>query len=183
VGFPDAFVFIGNGYLGIFPMAFLIFAAAVAVFAIILNKTRFGRGVFMLGANPVAARFSGLNIPSIQTKVYIMNGLLAGVSAMIMISRSNSAKSGYGSSYLLQSILIVLLGGTNPAGGFGSILGVIMAIFIVQFLGSGFNILGFSPFVQDVIRGTILLLVMVINFYSGRRAQRIKTSAPEPTHE
>lgn len=174
VGFPLPFQFLGNGSIGPVPMAFVIFAISVVVFAIILNKTRFGKSIKMIGANPIAARFAGLNISKVLLKVYIMNGILAGISAMIMISRSNSAKSGYGSSYLLQSILIVVLGGTNPAGGFGSVSGVIMAIFILQFLGSGLNNLGFSPFAQEIIRGGMLLLVMVINFYTSRHAARKK---------
>lgn len=170
VGFPEPFQFLGNGSIGPVPMAFVIFAVTVVVFAIMLNRTQLGQSIKMIGANPIAARFAGLNIPLVLMKVYIMNGILAGISAMIMISRSNSAKSGYGSSYLLQSILIVVLGGTNPAGGFGSVSGVIMAIFILQFLGSGLNNLGFSPFAQEIIRGGMLLLVMVINFYTSRRA-------------
>jgi simple sugar transport system permease protein len=96
VGFPEPFQFLGNGSIGPVPMAFVIFAVTVVFFALMLNRTQLGQNIKMIGANPIAARFAGLNIPLVLMKVYIMNGILAGISAMIMISRSNSAKSGYG---------------------------------------------------------------------------------------
>ncbi len=172
VGFPERFAFLGNGSLSIFPMPFVIFAVAVAVFALAINKTRFGRTVRMIGANPVAARFSGLDIPGTLTRVYVCSGLLSGISSVIMMSRSNSAKSGYGSSYVLLSILIAVLGGVNPAGGFGTTTGLVMGIFVLQFLSSGFNIMAFSPFVQNVIRGTLLLVVMIVGYLLEKRAGR-----------
>lgn len=172
VGFPDVFVFLGNGFLWVFPMPFIIFAATVGIFAVLISKSIFGRRLKMLGANAVAARFSGLNIGGILTRVYICTGLLSGISSLIMMSRSNSAKSGYGSSYLLLSILIAVLGGVNPSGGFGTITGLVMGIVVLQFLSSGFNILAFSPFTQNVIRGVILLLVMIIGYLLARRYAR-----------
>ncbi len=176
VGFPDSFVFLGNGSLWIFPMPFLIFASAVIVFALFLNKSIFGRNVKMLGANAVAARFSGLDISGTLTRVYLLSGALSGISALIMMSRSNSAKSGYGSSYLLLSILIAVLGGVDPSGGFGTVTGLVMGIVVLQFLSSGFNILAFSPFTQNVIRGGILLLVMIIGYLYAQRSSRTRKS-------
>jgi len=93
---------------------------------------------------------------------------------VIMMSRSNSAKSGYGSSYVLLSILIAVLGGVNPAGGFGTTTGLVMGIFVLQFLSSGFNIMAFSPFTQNVIRGTLLLAVMIVGYLLERRAGRVR---------
>jgi len=180
VGFPDRFAFLGNGFLSIFPMPFVVFAVAVALFALIINKTRFGLTVRMIGANPVAARFSGLNIPRTLTWVYLYSGLLSGISSVIMMSRSNSAKSGYGSSYVLLSILIAVLGGVNPAGGFGTTTGLVMGIFVLQFLSSGFNILAFSPFTQNVIRGTLLLVVMIVGYLLEQRAGRTRRAHRPP---
>ena len=119
VGFPDTFVFLGNGFLWIFPMPFVLFAAGCRIsFALWLNKSIFGRSAKMVGANPIAARFSGLDIGGICDQgVHGHRASLPGSLHSIMMSRSNSAKSGYGSSYLLLSILIAVLGGVNPAGG------------------------------------------------------------------
>jgi simple sugar transport system permease protein len=97
-----------------------------------------------------------------------------------MISRVNSIREGYGSVYLLQAILVCVLGGVDPSGGSGSISGLIMGIITLQVLQSGFNILSFSPFFKKVIWGLILILVMVINFYSAMLSQksikRLKTN-------
>ena len=100
-------------------------------------------------------------------KTYILSGLLAGIAAIIIISRVNSMRPGYGYAYLLLGVLIALLGGTNPEGGRGSVLGLWMAIVILQVLQSGLNILGYNPFVKKFIWGLILILVMVINFYQA----------------
>ena len=172
VGFPDRFVFLGNGFVWIFPMPFVIFAVAVLCFALLVNRTTFGLKVKMIGANPIAARFSGLNIGGTLTRVYVCTGLLSGISSLIMMSRSNSAKSGYGSSYLLLSILIAVLGGVNPAGGFGTTTGLVMGIVVLQFLSSGFNIMAFSPFTQNVIRGALLLVVMIVGYLLERHSNR-----------
>lgn len=98
-------------------------------------------------------------------KTYLLSGLLAGTAAIIIISRVNSMRPGYGYAYLLLGVLIAILGGTNPEGGRGGVLGMCMAIVILQVLQSGLNILGFNPFYKKFIWGLILILVMVINFY------------------
>jgi simple sugar transport system permease protein len=83
-------------------------------------------------------------------------------------------RPGYGYAYLLQAILVAVLGGTDPSGGFGSVLGVVMGIIILQVLQSGFNILSFSPFFKKFIWGMMLLIVMVINFIMSEYQQRTK---------
>ena len=92
---------------------------------------------------------------------------------MIMISRVNSMRPGYGTAYLLQAILVVVLGGTDPDGGFGNVPGLVMGIVILQITQSGLNILSFSPFFKKFMWGLLLLLIMVLNFlvhkYSERR--------------
>ena len=128
----------------------------------------------MGSSNPVAARFSGINNENILVKTYMMSGLFAGLASIIMISRVNSIRPGYGSTYLLQAILVCVLGGVDPSGGYGNISGLVMGIITLQILQSGFNILSFSPFFKKVIWGLILILVMVINFYSYKFSQKSK---------
>jgi simple sugar transport system permease protein len=101
-------------------------------------------------------------------KTYLLAGILAGVAAVVMISRVNSMRPGYGYAYLLQAVLVVILGGTDPKGGFGTVLGVVMAILMLQVIQSGSNILAFTPFFKKFIWGLMLLLVMVINFFLNR---------------
>ena len=166
--FPEKFLFIGSGTIGILPMPLIIFIGATIIIAIILRKTPLGMSMFMVGSNPIASRFSGINNSSVLMQTYIITGLLAGVSSIIMISRVNSIRPGYGYAYLLQAILVAVLGGTDVSGGYGSILGLVLGLIILQSLQSGFNILNFSPFFRKFIWGLMLLIVMVINYYINR---------------
>ena len=171
-GFPDKFLFIGSGTIGIVPVPLIIFIVCALVVALVLNKTTLGLSIQMLGSNPVAARFAGINNNNVLIKTHMITGLLAGISSIIMISRVNSMRPGYGYAYLLTAILVVVLGGVDPYGGFGTVSGVVMGIIILQVLQSGFNILSFSPFFKKFIWGFMLLLVMVINFFVAKYQQR-----------
>ena len=101
-----------------------------------------------------------------------LTGLLSGLASIIIISGVNSVRPGYGSDYLLLSILIAILGGTDPVGGFGTVLGLTLAIFLMQILQSGLNIMQFSPFFKKFMWGLLLLLVMVFHYYRRLYAQR-----------
>jgi simple sugar transport system permease protein len=180
-GFSDAFLFIGNGRLGIFPMPFIIFVVCTVAVALFLSKTRLGLSMYILGSNPIASRFSGIDNEKVILKTYMITGLLAGIASVIMISRVNSMRPGYGYAYLLQAVLIAMLAGVDPSGGYGKIIGVIMAILILQTLQSGFNILALSPFFRKFIWGVMLLLAMVTNDlvadYSGRIRKKRRMAA------
>jgi simple sugar transport system permease protein len=89
-----------------------------------------------------------------------------------MISRTNSAKADYGSSYLLQAVLVAILGGANPSGGFGTVFGIVFAVLSLQFLSSGFNMLRFSNFAKEFTWGMLLLVVMVVNHYRGKNGEK-----------
>jgi len=170
-GFPDKFLFIGNGTIWIIPVPLIIFIVCALIVALVLNKTSLGLSIQMLGSNPVASWFAGISNNSILVKTYMITGLLAGISSVIMISRVNSMRPGYGYAYLLTAILVIVLGGVNPSGGFGTVTGVVVGVIILQLLQSGFNILAFSPFFKKFIWGFMLLLVMVINFFVAKYQQ------------
>jgi len=169
--FPPPFLFIGNGDLGGIPMQFIIFIAAALVVGLLLTRTRYGFTMLMYGASPRVSRFSGVNNERVLMSTYLTTGLLSGLASIIIISGVNSVRPGYGSDYLLLSVLIAVLGGTDPAGGFGTVLGLTLAIFIMQALQSGLNILAFSPFFKKFMWGLLLLLVMVFHYFRRRSAQ------------
>jgi len=171
VGFPEKFLYIGSGTIFLIPVPMIIFIISAVLVVIILNRTKFGFSIYMVGSNPVAARFSGIKNEKVLIKTYMMSGLLAGLASIIMISRVNSVRPGYGEVYLLQAILVCVLGGVDPIGGSGKVSGLVMGIITLQILQSGFNILSFSPFFKKVIWGLILILVMVINFYRNKSSQ------------
>ena len=140
--------------------------------AVILNRTPFGEKIYMLGTNPLAARFAGLDNDRLIVRTYMLCGLLSSVAGVIMMSRANSAKADFGSSYLLLTILIAVLGGVNPYGGFGKVAGVFLAVLSLQFLSSGFNILRFSNFAKEFVWGALLLIVIVMSVVSLGRLRR-----------
>lgn len=161
--FPEEFLLLGSGNILGIPVPFLLFVIVAILISILLGHTRQGFNMYMVGSNPTVSRFSGINNKRVLIKTYILVALLAGLAALIIASRVNSMRPGYGEAYLLPAILVAVLGGTDPDGGYGNILGVVMAIFILQLLQSGLNILSFSPFLTKFLWGAALLLVMVIN--------------------
>lgn len=174
VGFPMPFLYIGFGQLSIFPLPLVIFLVIAMFVAIVMNRSALGQKIYLLGANPIAARFSGIENNIVTIKTYMLTGFLAGLSSIIMISRVNSAKVGYGDTYLLQAILVVVLGGIDPAGGEGKISGVILGIIILQSLQSAFTLFGFDPYSKRLIWGLMLLMVMIINFINKKHQERIQ---------
>jgi simple sugar transport system permease protein len=144
--------------------------------AVIMERSPLGFRIYMFGENPVASRYSGIRNDGIIIATYMISGLMAGLSGLIMMSRFNSIKVGYGVSYQLLTILVSILGGVAPTGGRGKVLNVVLAVFILQCIASGFNILGFSNYVRNVIYGMVLIIVMIVNFVfpliKGRRITR-----------
>jgi simple sugar transport system permease protein len=171
VGFPEKFLYIGSGTLLLIPIPMVIFILCALFVVILLNRTRYGFSLYMVGSNPLASRFSGIKNEKILISTYVLSGLLAGLASIIMISRVNSVRPGYGEVYLLQAILVCVLGGVDPAGGSGKLSGLVMGMITLQILQSGFNILSFSPFFKKVIWGLILILGMVINFYHNKTSR------------
>jgi simple sugar transport system permease protein len=162
--FPESFYFIGSATpLGI-PLPLYIFLVVAIITYFLVHRTPWGARVFMIGSNAQAANFSGVPVRRILLQVYIYSSLLAGVAALIMISRYNSAKVTLGTSYLLQTVAASVLGGTSIYGGRGNVLGVILAAAILQIISSGLNILGVNRFLIEVSLGAILILALTINF-------------------
>ena len=172
---PILYSQIGNTeFFDFIPLPFALFCVIALVVGLLLSKTRFGTKVYMLGTNPKAALYAGLNNKAILLRTYMLSGLLSSIAGLIMMARANSAKADYGVSYTLQCVLIAVLGGVDPNGGFGKIAGVTLAILILQVLSSGLNMFeNVSNFYRDVIWGGVLILVLVFNWYVGRKKQKV----------
>ncbi len=161
--FPKPFLFIGGGSLLHVPMPMVVFLVCALAAGVLLQKTRLGFSVYAIGMNPIAARFSGIRNKAVLLRTYLISGLLAGVAALLIISRVDSVKVGYGSSYLLQAVLVVILGGVSHLGGKGYILDVIFSILMLRVISSGFNIAGFTEYFRNVIWGSLLVVVTAAN--------------------
>jgi simple sugar transport system permease protein len=169
IGLPEEFVAIGNSSLWGIPMPMVILLVAGVGVAIFINKTGLGMQSILVGANQEAARYSGINVNKVLLMTYTLSGGLSALAGLIIASRSASANPDYGSSYVLLAIVIVVLGGVNPYGGFGTVTGVILATAVLQMVASGFNALRFSQFFYQLAQGFVLVAVMVLNVYVDKR--------------
>lgn len=171
-GFPPLILFLGNGKILGIPMPTIIFIICAVVMAVILNRSRLGMSIYMLGSNATACHFSGINNRRVLLRTYLISGVYSGIAAIIMMSRFNSAKADYGESYLLMTVLASVLGGTSAAGGFGKVSGLVIALVILQIVSNGLNLLRVNNFLTLAIWGMILILVMVANYYSAQYQQK-----------
>ena len=192
MGFPAAVAWLGNGLLfGVVPVPLVVFALLAIALHVALTRTSFGLKATMYGANPLAALYAAIDTGKLLLRVYVASGLLSAVAGLVVMSRANSAKADYGSSYLLLAVLIAVLGGVNPYGGRGRVIGVVLAVLSMQFLSSGLNMLGTSNFARELIWGALLIFVMLVNTYDwagwrdARAASRATAgrpaSAPPPS--
>ena len=162
-GLGEVFVGIGSGRLLGIPNQFWIAAGIVLVAVVLLRKTRFGRYVYAVGGNEEAAKLSGLNVARVKRSVYLISGMLAAVGGLIVTSRLNSATPIAGEGLELDSIAAVVIGGTSLSGGRGSVQGTVLGALIIGVLNSGLVIMGVDPFWQQVIKGFVILLAVVID--------------------
>lgn len=164
---------------GIVPISVLLFAVVGIVLAFQLNKTRFGSELYLVGSNYTSAKFSGINTDNVLTRTHMLSGLLSAIAGLVMLANYNSAKPDYGTAYTLQTILICVLGGVNPAGGFGKIGSVVLSIIILQVSSSGLNMFSsISNFYRQLIWGLVLLLVLSLQYIREYSSQRkvVKTA-------
>lgn len=171
-GVPDAFLFLGNARILGIPFQMFIFIAAAIVVAIIMKKKPFGTHLYFLGSNLTATRFSGINVRKTLLLTYVMSGLLSGVAAVVMLARFNSANARQGSSLLLLTVLICMIGGTDPYGGFGKVSGLVMALIALQMITSGLNLLGVRSFATVALWGAMLVSVVAYRFYQHKRWEK-----------
>jgi len=176
-GLPDEFAYLGSASIGMVPMPLIIFIVVVSVYITVLQRGKFGLEVYLMGTSRKAAQFTGILTKRTIVKAHMMGGLLAAIAGIIMSSRTVSAKADYGSSYTLQAILVAVLGGTNPSGGFGKVTGVIMAILTLQFLSSGFNMMRADSYFRTFIWGAVLVLTLIINYFGNKLSEKKKINA------
>ena len=146
------------------PMPFIVFVLMIVVISFIMGKTKFGKRVHLVGTNEKASKFAGINTVSVLIRAYMLSGIVSAVAGLLSLSRINSAKADFGSSYTMQTILISVL------GGIGSIPGVAIAVLILQMLSSYLNMFpNISNYYRDLIWGVALIAVLIMNFTIEKR--------------
>ncbi len=156
--------------LGIVPVPLVIFIGAIIIVGMILGNTTYGYKIYLVGTNEKSAKFSGLDTVKLKIKTYMYAGMLSSIAGLIMLGNYNSAKASYGSAYTLLAILIAVLGGVNPDGGFGTIKGVAVAVVLLQVLSSALNMFpSVSSFYKPLVWGGFLILALLLNHYTKVR--------------
>ncbi|GKX28156.1 ABC transporter permease [Vallitalea longa] len=163
--FPSTFLWIGNESIAFVPVPMIIFLIFGWVTWYILKKTQTGNLIYKVGEDKSAANYSGIDVKKIIFFAYCYAGILTGIAAIIMTSRYNSIRADYGTSYLLKSIVAVILGGVNVNGGKGSVIGVMISVCTLSVLSRVLGILEMNTYLIDFLMGLILLIVLFINYY------------------
>ncbi len=161
-GLPDAFRYIGTGYLGPIPMPIIVAAVAFLTGYVLLTRTRMGMYIYALGNNPVAAHYTGIATSKYITFVYVLAGALAALAGMILVARLDSAQPTAGISYEFDAIAAVVVGGTSFAGGEGSLMGTLLGVLVISVLNNGLNLLNVSSFYQPVVTGVVIALALLL---------------------
>lgn len=158
-----SFSAIGQGSLGPVPISVIILAAAVLWCWLLLNRTRFGRHVYAVGGNLQAARASGIATDRVVCKAFILNGVLASIAGIVLMSRINSGQPAAGVAYEFDAITAVVVGGTSLMGGTGTITGTIVGAMIIGVINNLLNLMNVSAYWQMVIKGLIIAGAVILD--------------------
>ncbi|RIJ87920.1 ABC transporter [Ralstonia solanacearum] len=160
----DSYLWLGSGAKPV-----VVFLGAALVFHVVLRYTRFGKCIYAIGGNPVAARVSGINLNGTLVMVYTLAGLLAGLGGVIASSRAQTGQSGMGMSYELDAIAAAVIGGTSLSGGVGRVTGTVIGALILGIISSGFTFLGVDAYIQEIIKGAIIVVAVVVDRFRKRK--------------
>ncbi|AKU26511.1 ribose ABC transporter permease [Geobacillus sp. LC300] len=157
------FQMIGRGYFFGIPVPIILMLTVYIALYVVLKKTTFGRHTYAIGGNEEASRLSGLRVDRLKIYVYALTGALSALAGLILTSRLNSAQPTAGTAYELDAIAAVVLGGTSLSGGRGWIFGTLVGALIIGVLNNGLNLLNVSSFYQQVIKGAVILLAVLLD--------------------
>jgi inositol transport system permease protein len=165
----DAYAAIGSGVVPV-----VIFLGTALVFHIALRYTRYGKFTYAIGANPQAARISGINVARHLIVVYTIAGTLSGLAGIVTSARAVSGQAGMGMMYELDAIAAAVIGGASLSGGIGRITGTVIGTLILGVVTSGFTFLRIDAYYQEIVKGAIIVAAVIADQYrhraSGKRA-------------
>lgn len=168
-GLGESFTWIGTGWLLGIPVPVWISGILVILAILITNKTKLGRYIYAIGGNESAATLSGINVKKVKLAVYTLAGSLAAVGGLLVTARLDAAQPNAGTGYELDSIAAVVIGGTSLSGGKGSVAGTVLGAVIIGVLNNGLVLLDVSPFWQQVVKGAVILLAVIVDKAKAKR--------------
>lgn len=162
-GYPSSFGYFGQGYVfWVISFELALFLVAAALYYFVLHRTSFGRRIYAIGNNHVAAQFSGLRVGRIKFLLFCLTGLMSGIAAVLLTSRLGSTRPAIAQGWELEVITMVVLGGVNILGGAGSIIGVVLAAFIMGLMTFGLGLLNVPGIVMSIFTGALLIIVIAL---------------------
>jgi len=165
----DAFSYLGSGFLLGIPVPIWIFVAIAAAAFVVLRHTPFGRQIYAVGSNTEAARLAGINVPRVLMSVYAISGVLSALTALVFVSRLTVGEPTAGTNLELEAISIVVIGGTSLFGGEGGVIGTVIGAAIIAVMANILNLLGISPFTQQIVKGAIIIAAVMFEVYRHKR--------------
>lgn len=181
-GYPESFSFFGQGYVfWVISFEFVLFLIMAMLFYVLLHRTYFGRSIFMIGNNPLVARFSGLRVERVKFLLFCLTGVMSGIAAVLLTSRLASTRPSIAFGWELDVITMVVLGGVSILGGRGSIQGVVIAAFIMGLVTFGLGLLNVPGIVMSIVVGMLLIVVIAlpILFQRLKGAHKLKKEKGE----
>jgi ribose transport system permease protein len=163
VRFDSPYRWLGEGLVAGVPVPILLMVLVLGVTYFLLRHTPLGSYIYATGGNEEAARLSGVKVARVKSTVYLISGLYAALSGMILAGRLGSAQPNTGEGFELDAIAAVVLGGTSLMGGKGLIWGTLIGAFIIGVLNNGFNLLNVSPFYQLIAKGAVIILAVLVD--------------------
>ncbi len=174
--YSPAFQSMGQGYVLSWPPianSFALFLVLALVFGVVLHWTRYGRALYAIGNNPVAARFSGLHVARTRFMLFVLSGLMCGLASVLLTARIGSTRPNIATGWELSIVTMVVLGGVSFAGGTGTVPGVVLAIFVLGMVTWGLSLVNLAGIVISVIIGIILIVTIAAPIVLKRLAQRL----------
>ena len=162
------FSFIGTGYVFGIPIHVIFIAVIVAITGLILTRTQFGRHIYAVGGNRMAAVYSGINASRVTLMVFLLSGVFAGMAGILTASRTFTGQYSLGDGAEMDAITAVILGGTSMSGGVGTLTGTVIGCVIVGVLNNGMNLLGIDSSWQYIVQGVVVLLAVFIDFFKKK---------------
>lgn len=164
-GIGDSLMFqlFGRGYFFGIPVPAVVMVIAFVILWFLLHKTSFGRKTYAIGGNEKASLISGIKVDRVKIAIYGLAGTMAALAGAILTSRLNSAQPTAGQSYEMDAIAAVVLGGTSLSGGKGRMFGTLVGVLIIGTLNNGMNLLGVSSFYQQVVKGAVILVAVLLD--------------------
>ncbi|SDP86447.1 ribose transport system permease protein [Rhodoferax sp. OV413] len=164
VGYPDWFSAMSiNRYFGFLSITVALFIVLTIAAAVFMKYRAAGRSLYAIGGSAEVARLAGIPVRKVTLAVYTVCGLLAGLAGAVMSTRLDSSQPSGGLGYELDTIAAVVIGGASLSGGVGTIWGTLMGVLTIGVLRNGLNLLGVSPFVQQVVIGGVIVLAVAVD--------------------